>query len=132
MSSPRYVLELEIAGLPRMSNSSGRSTNRFVLKRERDLWKKLIWASVAGRLPAAPLKRARLTLTRLSSSEPDFDGLVSGFKFVVDGLVLAGVLANDKASNIGQPQYRWEKAPPKGGRIRIRVEELLEGEAHGN
>lgn len=74
--------------------------------------------------PAEPLERAHLILTRHSSSEPDFDGLAVSFKPVIDGLVEAGVLANDKSGNIGQPEYRWFKAPMKMGFITVEVREL--------
>ena len=71
--------------------------------------------------PAQPLISAALTLTRHSSNEPDFDGLVSGFKHVIDGLVECGVLVNDKTSTIGQPTYRWMRAAPKKGRVEIEI-----------
>jgi hypothetical protein len=68
-----------------------------------------------------PLTKAHLRLTRHSSVEPDFDGLVSSFKHVIDGLVRAGILTNDKISNIGQPEYFWQKAKPNNGKIIIEV-----------
>ena len=72
--------------------------------------------------PKAPFKKAKLTLTRFSSVEPDFDGLVSSFKPVIDGLIKCGVLENDKMSNIGKPDYRWEKVKPKQGKIVVTIE----------
>lgn len=74
--------------------------------------------------PPAPLDKARVTLERHSSSEPDFDGLVSGFKFILDGLVDAGVLINDKMSVIGAPIYIWKKAKKCAGKVKITVEEI--------
>lgn len=74
--------------------------------------------------PAAPLEKAKLTLERHSSVEPDFDGLVSSFKFIIDGLVDCGVLIGDKTSVIGRPDYQWVKASPKKGKIVVIVEEL--------
>lgn len=73
--------------------------------------------------PPAPLQHAKLTLLRASSVEPDYDGLVSGFKHVIDCLVEAGILINDKRENIGVPDYLWEKAPMGKGFIRVTVEE---------
>jgi hypothetical protein len=66
-----------------------------------------------------------LTLTRGSSVQPDYDGLVSGFKHVIDGLVLAKVLINDDQETIGIPEYKWVKADPKEGFIRVTVEEIF-------
>lgn len=121
-----YRLEFEIADLPRMTNvPSGKGHWRH-RKAEADLWKAKVWNEVAvrGMKPRTPLKTAKLTLTRYSSVPPDPDGLVSGFKHVVDGLVLAGVLDNDRFSNIGMPTYLWEKAARGQGKIKIIVEEV--------
>jgi hypothetical protein len=60
-------------------------------------------------------------LTRLSSTEPDFDGLVSGFKVILDSLIKCGVLEDDNPKVIGHPTYAWEKCKKGEGRIRIEV-----------
>ena len=121
-----YRLKLELDGLPRMANiQSGKSHWRHG-HAEAKRWQQYVVAKVPYfAKPQKPLERARLTLIRFSSSEPDFDGLVRGFKSVVDGLVMAGVLANDKLSNTGQWNCHWEKAPPKKGRILVLVEEWV-------
>ena len=69
----------------------------------------------------SPLPRAHLVLTRYSAVPPDSDGLVGSFKNVIDGLVVAKVLVDDKFVNIGMPTYLWEKAPRRGGRIKVSV-----------
>ena len=119
-----YVIEFHVAGLPHMTNNNRRhwrAVHKHAVK-----WKKAtaqaVWLS--GGIPEFPLERAMLTLTRVSSMEPDLDGLISGFKHVLDGLVECGVLANDKPSNIGIPDYRWEKGAPGKGMIKVRVEEF--------
>lgn len=123
--SELYSLEFELLGLPRMTNSSGRkSTHWRVLKKESDAWKLRVHQRVKHMRPLVPLKRAKLTLTRCSSVSPDSDGLVSGFKHVIDGLVIAGVLENDKFVNIGMPTYLWRKVPAGKGMIRVVVEEV--------
>lgn len=120
-----YRLEFELTGLPRMTNCSGRkSTHWRVLKKESDMWKALVVFTCRTSRPAVPLKTAKLTLTRCSSSSPDSDGLVSGFKHVIDGLVRAGILEDDKYSNISFPTYLWRKAPAGKGMIRVLVEEV--------
>ena len=75
-------------------------------------------------MPPRPLPKAKLTLTRHSMIQPDYDGLVSAFKHVIDGLIEARVLENDKMNNIGAPTYLWEKAPRSKGFITIKVEEV--------
>lgn len=115
-------IEFELPGLPKMSNQLLRGHWR-VKHAHAKKWKAAV--AYAARLrfkQAEPLDSAVLTLTRVSSVEPDTDGLISGFKHVIDGLVECGVLANDRPSNIGIPHYRWEKCAPGKGKIRVRVE----------
>jgi Holliday junction resolvase RusA-like endonuclease len=95
-----------------------------VKNKEVKKWHQAVASAVmeAGKSPIRlPLKRAKLRLTRFSTVRPDTDGLVSGFKAVIDGLVKAGVLFNDKYENIGFPEYLWDKAPPKAGRLQVVV-----------
>jgi len=127
MTAPRaftnYTLEFELQGLPKMSNQLLRGHWASKTGHARK-WKFAV-ASKCAKLvkPPQPLTSAVLCLTRCSSREPDFDGLVSSFKHVIDGLVEARILAGDKMSVIGQPRYVWEKAPLRMGKIRVRVEE---------
>lgn len=119
-----YRLVFEIPGLPRMSNASGRSRSWRATHNAARRWKHEVILVTRSHRPPAPLERARLTLTRFSSVEPDADGLVIGFKPVIDGLVKAGILVNDRMSNIGMPTYRWAKALPGKGKIQVVVEEI--------
>jgi len=105
-----------------MTNPSGRKSHWAIIRRERDAWIAAVICISRAKLPRAPLQKAKLTLTRHSASAPDPDGLVSGFKAIVDGLVRAKVLVNDRFENIGMPDYRWVKAAPKKGFIQVRVE----------
>ena len=117
------MLNVTIPGLPPMNTADG--LNRWRRHTLKKLWEGKVAGAVLmelGRWPSKPLDRAAVTITRCSSSEPDFDGLVQGGKFLLDGLVKAGVIADDKPSVIGQPVFRWEKAPPKQGCVRIVVE----------
>lgn len=117
-----YILEFEIKGLPKSTNSFARVgwQARFAYSRK---WKTWVKAVAVQKVPSSPLKTAKLTLTRHSSKEPDFDGLVSCFKCILDALVEVGILENDKQSNIGQPTYLWQKTKMRQGKITIRVEE---------
>lgn len=119
------MLELTIAGLP--SCNSAAAPHWRTRHIERVKWKSKVCGAVLqalGRWPSKPLERARVELTRCSSSRPDADNLASSFKFVLDGLVLARVIADDKPSVIGQPVFAWEKTSPRKGCVRIKVEEL--------
>jgi Holliday junction resolvase RusA-like endonuclease len=122
MNSP-YVLEFQIPGLPETTNEVLAMKLRVRLRCKR-IWKRTVWLLVVGKRPRAPLKRARLTLTRCSSTRPDPDGLVSSFKHIIDGLVEARVLENDRLENIGFPNYAWEKAPSGKGHCKIHIEEI--------
>jgi Holliday junction resolvase RusA-like endonuclease len=117
-----YFLNITIPGLPSTPNS--RRHWRQV-HRENTLWYALVKYEVGKKKPEKPLEKAKLTLTRASSSEGDFDNLAASFKCVLDGLRYCGVLIDDKKRNVGTPEYQWEKAPPKKGFIRIQVEEVV-------
>jgi Holliday junction resolvase RusA-like endonuclease len=71
-----------------------------------------------------PLTRAEVSITRFSSRQPDFDGMVSAGKSLLDGLVEAQVLIDDSQQVIGQPKYYWEQSRPGKGKVRVRVEAL--------
>jgi len=57
---------------------------------------------------------------------PDYDGLVSAFKSVVDGLKEAGVILDDKYENTGPWNCVWRKAKSKQGFVRVIVEERID------
>jgi hypothetical protein len=119
-----YRMSFILPGLPKTTNSGNRA-HWAVKVKEANKWKQEVyWALICrkDRMPPRPLARARLTLTRCSSSEPDFDGLVSSFKHIIDGMVECKLLVNDKPSVVGQPQYRWAKAPRGKGFVTIQVE----------
>ncbi len=117
-----YVIEFELIGSPKPANRLLGSHWR-TRSSHATTWKRAVWAQVWNKRPPQPLAKAKLTLTRMSSRECDFDGLVSSFKSIIDGLVQYGVLLNDRSVNIGQPEYKWEKCKPAHGRVRIKVEE---------
>lgn len=116
-----YALEFTLPGLPKTANALLRGTWRGKHTHAQN-WKRAVWGKCWHKRPPEPLKTARLTLTRLSSVEPDYDGLVSSFKPVIDGLVESKVIANDRPANIGRPEYLWVRTTPRMGRITVRVE----------
>jgi hypothetical protein len=118
-----YRLTFELDGLPRMANPSGKSTHWRAIFGENRKWKSAVFAAVQGRLPKQPLTRFTLTLVRVSSVEPDYDGCVRGFKAIVDGLREARVIADDKITNTGAWRCSWEKCKPGKGKVRVTVDE---------
>lgn len=118
-----YHLEISLPILPKSVNQkSGRHWQ--VVKQERDKIKNLIAFATTKKRPSSPLKKAYLVCTRFSSVCPDYDGLVSTFKHVIDGLVEAGILEDDSMDHIGMPEFHWKKAKPKEGHITVVVEEF--------
>lgn len=118
-----YLLEFELDGLPKTTNAGGRVHWTTQHSRSK-IWKKKVLLAVLTKAPPIPLLKAKLTLIRCSSVCPDFDGLCSSFKSIIDGLILACILDDDKMTNIGQPIYLWEKAPKNKGKIKVKVEEI--------
>lgn len=125
------TLDLEIQGLTPINTADG--LNRWSRQRLRKAWEGKVASAVLmalGRWPAAPLDRARVTIVRCSTREPDFENLAQGGKFILDGLVKAGVIVDDSPVVIGRPDYRWERAPRGQGSVRVRVEAIAETHDH--
>ncbi len=117
------IIEFVLPGLPPINTADGPS--RWARYRVKKAWMTrtiLAARDAGGRALPAPLARASVTIIRSSAREPDFDGLVQGGKFILDGLVKAGVLVDDSPKVIGRPDYRWERAPRGMGSVRVRVE----------
>ena len=119
-----YNLTFILPGLPKVT-SNGPHGKWFAAAAERKRWviKTGNMAIICG-LPREPLKKARITLTRMSSFQPDYDNLVISFKPILDGLKRAGVIVDDRMDNIGRPEYLHEKTSPRKGQIRIHVEAI--------
>lgn len=119
--NPLYSIRFEIVGLPSLLNIKA---HPIVAGKKRKLWRQWVLYSVGMKRPPKPLQRAKLTFTRFSSSEPDYDNMVGSFKPLVDGLVDARVIIDDARKNIGTPEYLWIYCPPRQGKIRIEVLEV--------
>lgn len=117
-----YYLKFELPGVPRLPNGShGHWRKKWAETTKWKMWTKL---AVGANRPHAPLEQARLVLTRCTSVEPDFDNLAASFKAIIDGLREAGVLVNDRRSNIGDPKFRWQKAARNASKVIVEVEEM--------
>lgn len=98
----RWVLTS--TGCPPLANAtlSMPLRRRLINKRRWRDW--ACYAAKAANIP--PLTCPTITYTRVSSAEPDYDGLVMSGKPLIDGLVLAGVLPDDAPKHL-RPIYRW-------------------------
>lgn len=118
------MIEFEIYELPKLPNALYRRHWSVVMK-ESKKWQRLISEQLLINRVAfkEPLKKAKLTITRFSVREPDFDNLVSSGKFVIDALVKNNVLVDDKVSIIGESKYLWQKATRlKDQKIKLQIE----------
>jgi Holliday junction resolvase RusA-like endonuclease len=124
-----YHIKFEMQGLPETTNKVRRHGHWSKTHKSRKMWKAMVplcMLEFGHRKPRQPLTRAKLVLTRYSSVRPDFEGLVSTFKGILDGLVECGVLIDDNMGVIGQPEYHWVKAPAGKGKISIEVQEVAD------
>lgn len=121
-----YRLELTIPSLPSLATAQKRPHWTRV-HRETKRWREVVSALVGRQRPAQPLERARITLTRCSSREPDHENMAMAAKPIVDALCTgpgrAQVLVDDRPSVL-ERVYRWEKAPAGKGKLIVVVEEL--------
>ncbi len=120
-----YRLELEIRDiLPKSLNKEFR-TNRFMRNNQNKRWDALIDSLVRHQLPPIPLTKARIEIVRHSYRMLDFDGLVGSMKPIVDALVTAQVLADDKWSITGQWHVTQAFRPKKNGSlIEVKIAEV--------
>lgn len=111
-------IAIELPGLPPMANGSyGHWRKQWAIKKA---WKKRVGQMLLDLAPPVPYKKALVVLTRYSATEPDEDGLIHGFKPIVDSLVEYGVIEDDSRKHLVR-EYRWEKVPAKQGKITIEL-----------
>lgn len=122
--SPRlYELKIKLPGLPKMMN---KVHSRWSRMSERKKWKSAVYCSIRQEdRPPEPLAKAHITCIRRSSKVPDYDGIVSGFKHIIDGLIEAGIITDDSMEVIGVPDFRWEKVSQRQGEIEVHVHAIL-------
>lgn len=120
----KYILNIAIPSLPKMPNVTIWSNN-FKVNDHNKNWYNIIYFSTRKYVPKSPIEKYKIKLTRYASREPDYDGLVGSFKPVVDGLIKANIIKDDKLSNSGKWDVNWvyEKTR-KNGRIEIYIEEV--------
>jgi len=114
------MIDFEVPGAPPLLLNS--RMNWRTLHRRRKEWKE--WVSLAlraCRIPDEPLRSAVVVYDRYCGyQEPDYDNLVSSFKWVQDAIVEAGVVADD-ARRFLETHHHWHPATPLEKRIRVRI-----------
>lgn len=119
MKKSKIGWTISIDFLPKTRNELERRHYREVTNEKNRVYT-AVGFHVRRHAPKKPFKKASLTLIRHSSVEPDWDGLISSFKYVVDALVHYKLIVDDKMENIGRSHVHWKKAPPKKGFITVR------------
>ena len=109
-----YQLDLALPYLPKSLNKALRF-NCSGSNRLNKGWDDAIWVAVRGQLPPKPLQKARIRLVRHFWQTLDYDGLVGSMKPVVDALVTAGVLIDDRWSVTGPWEVTQVFRPKKDG-----------------
>lgn len=117
----KFYLIIDIPILPQGMNMTGSKNWRAVAAKRAAVKRLVMQHLMLYPKPKEPLKHANLLLIRYSSREPDFDGLVSSFKAVVDALVTGKIIEDDSPKHIGQPGYLWRPVKPRKGKIRIQL-----------
>ena len=126
-SPTQRSLSFFVPRLPKLPNRSARPAHWAVVQREAKAWHDdvqwLVNIHAPGRL--LMIERARLTLTRVSTHEPDPDNLMASWKYVIDGLQRAGVIVDDKRENV-EILSQWNKASKRADQgIIVQVEEIV-------
>lgn len=109
-----YTLKIEIDSLPKSLNKKLRS-HFHKNNKENNSWDRMIYFKVVKYLPPTPLIKCKICIVRHSERMLDYDGLVGSMKPVVDALVSAGVIIDDKWKVTGPWVVTQEFRPKKLG-----------------
>ncbi len=103
-------LRIEIDELPPMYNVYLRKHYRQRTQIN-NYWRWLIFGELKNLdVPfEIPLERYTFSMTRVSTSEPDYDGLVGSGKLISDIFQKLGITKDDKLSNTGVWDCQWRK-----------------------
>lgn len=84
-------------------------------------WSRLVMCAVSGKVPPAPIARARITITRISPRMLDWDNCAGGTKHLTDGLRTHGVISDDTPEHV-ELIVRQEKGKAA---TRVQIEPLV-------
>ena len=110
-----YQITLNIETLPKSLNKAF-GAGRWGRSKQNKMFDLMIASMLRGSLPAKPLQKAHISLTRHFYRTLDYDGLVGSLKPVVDALVTAGLLIDDNWKVLGvwdcDQKFRAKKLGP--------------------
>jgi hypothetical protein len=120
------VIEIGIAGIPTRPNEN-RRLHWSARAKDEKIWRNSARLSAldalrrSGHADDYPLRRAAIEYVFvLERASGDLDGLVAAAKPLLDGIVEAGVLVDDRVGVLVALSSRWVRGPRKGVIIRIR------------
>ncbi len=118
----RYELSIDLEGVPPLNSADNRGWR--IKKKQKDYWFQLIRAAIGINTPSDPLRAARVTVTRCTSTACDGDNLHHSAKYVLDALMGCRVILDDGPKFIGMVDCRWEKTKRGQPRTRVLVQEI--------
>ena len=122
-----YFVKFRIDDLPKTRNQLTYG-KRYDRVKEKDKWLQLVAITVGNKIPKKPITLAEISLKRASSSLPDYDGLVSSFKYVIDALVKLDILKDDNLKILPNPTYEWTRVKRNEGYIEVCLKEIVSTE----
>lgn len=117
------MIEILLEGLPPTPNQLIRMHWAQVAK-EKKRWRTMTYYQARSLRPQTPYRHVELTVVRGSSRGTDLDNVLAAVKPIIDGLVDAGILADDCPKVVQRIIPMWEKAPIRKGFIKIIVREI--------
>lgn len=117
------MIEILLQGLPKTPNQL-KTMHWAARAKHSKQWRSAArWMAFKSQ-PKQPLRQVRLTFIRGSSRQCDYDNGIASVKPLIDGLVDAGIIADDNPSIVKAVLFGWEKAPQKAGFMKIIIEPL--------
>lgn len=91
-------------------------------------WYEVVRLATLRQIPKVPFEAGCIRYIRCCGNmEPDYDNLVSGFKWITDGLIRAGLFEDDTQRHL-EIEYLWASATPKSKRIIVQMVPILQPE----
>jgi|TARA_R100000306_G_scaffold32966_1_gene34414 crossover junction endodeoxyribonuclease RusA len=108
-------MKIELGSLPDPQLNPNKRHHPMRLARTKKVARKVAWAlALEAGVPRTPLSKAHITITFVAKDRirRDLDNLVASMKAYIDGIVDAGVIEDDSATNVSYSfsYERGEKA----------------------
>jgi hypothetical protein len=99
---------------------------RYVRSKYVQAWRDRMWTAInapGNVVSRFPVERAGVYCVRYSTRQPDYDGLVYGFKVIVDSL-MPSIIHDDNPKVLVERIYRWEKCKQAEQRLEVKLWEV--------